>query len=278
MSNQVTDAMYADQSDNELIQLYVKQKDEKAFETLVRRHYDTVRKRLLMHTKNTADADDLSQALWIKVLGYLPSYEDNNKFSHFINTVATNLLRDLWRKQGVRNENSLEKLEEEGQLDKQGNVNIIDSNPTQHEYAVKTELEHLTKTLIPQLPSQLRMVFLLKHESEYWDEKQPFHWQHLADLNNMDLDKVWTTFQSARDKLVISATNDAKAEVSVDELQIFLVWTQTQRVNKTSKFTEQYFADLLNIPVNTFKTHYRKAVQLLNEEMNSFSGTTEKAN
>ncbi len=263
--------MYADLSDNQLIQKYVQLKDERAFEALVRRHYDMVRKRLLVHTKNPADADDLSQALWIKVLDYLPNYEDSNKFSHFINKIATNLLRDLWRKQGVRTESSLEKLEEDGHLDKLGSVNILDNNPIQNQFEVKTELEHLTKVLIPQLPPQLRMVFVLKHESEYWDEKQPFRWQHLADLNNMDLEKVWTDFQSARDKLVSHATSGSKIELETDELQIFLVWTQAQRVNKTAKYTEQYFADLLNIPVNTFKTHYRKAIQFLNEKMAIFS-------
>lgn len=258
--------MYSELSDNQLIQRYIQQKDTRAFEALVRRHYDIVHRRLLTHTKNPAQADDLAQDLWIRVLDYLPNYQDNDKFSHFLNTIATNLLRDMWRKSGVRDELSLDKLEEDGQLDAQGNVEILRDSVTA-QYAASAELEYLTKQLIPQLPAQLRMVFLLKHEAEYWDDKQPFRWQHLADLNNMDLETVWQHFQSARDKLVQNHNGVNKTELSAEELQIFLVWTQAQRASKSGKYTEQYFADLLNIPVNTFKTHYRKAVQFLNEKM-----------
>ncbi len=265
--------MYADKTDNQLIQFYLDKQDQRAFETLVRRHYDTIRKRLLVHTKNKADADDLTQALWIKVLDYLPKYQDSDQFSHFINKIATNLLRDLWRKQGVRKESSLDQLEEDGQqFDGASQVTVLDQDPLQSGYAAKTELEYLTKSLIPQLPSHLRVVFLLKHESEYWDDRQPFQWQHLADLNNMDIDTVWNVFHSTRDKLVKNShsRNERNDDISMDELQVFLVWTQAQRVDKKAKYTEQYFAGLLNIPVNTFKTHYRKAIQSLNEQMDEF--------
>ncbi len=263
--------MYANLSDNQLIRKFVDQKDEKAFEALVRRHYDAVHKRLLMHTKNASDAEDLSQTLWIKILGNLSHYKDSNKFPHFINTVATNLLRDHWRKQGVRNESSLDKLEEEGLLDSQRNIKVLESNPTEHEFSVKAELEHLTKTLIPQLPTDLRTIFLLKHESEYWDEKQPFQWQHLADLNSLELDRIGELFQSARDKLISNVNKSVTHELDSSELHVFLVWTQTQRINKSKKFTEEYFADLLSIPLNTFKSRYRKSVQILNDEMKKFT-------
>ena len=262
--------MLSEQSDHQLITQYQQNKDVRAFEMLVRRHYDMVRRRLLSYTKNDGDADDLSQILWIKVLEHLPTYQNDNKFEHFINRIATNLLRDRWRKLDVRKESSWDELEEQGALDAQGNLNVLD-NP-ERQYEGREQVEYLTKLLIPQLPVHLRTVFLLKHESEYWDNKQPFLWQHLADLNNMSVHDVWAVFQSARDKLVISHNKSEEIDepLTEEEMQVFLVWTQTQRLDKTAKYTEQYFADMLNIPVNTFKTHYRKAIQLLHEKMSAY--------
>ena len=242
-------------NDAELIHLYVVEKNSAAFETLLRRHYNTVHKRLLSLTNNSADADDLAQKLWLKVLENLPTYRDKQKFPHFLNTIATNLVRDEWRRQGTRNQRSLDQMMEDNT---QQIEFVSDDEDVVSELGNRAEISHLVRKLIPNLAVKLRAVFLLKHEAEYWDEKQPFQWQHLAELNALDADQASASFINTRDNLITS-------KLSPDQLDehdrlLFLVWTQAQRLNKASKQTETYLASLLGIPVNTFKTRYRAAL------------------
>ena len=70
-------------TDAELINDFVNNDSTNAFEVLVRRHYNLVNRRLLSLTKNSADADDLSQKLWLRVLEHLPNYKDKQKFPNF---------------------------------------------------------------------------------------------------------------------------------------------------------------------------------------------------
>jgi RNA polymerase sigma-70 factor (ECF subfamily) len=248
-----------------LIRDYVDNKSPQAFESLVRRHYNTVHKRLLRLTQNSADADDLSQKLWLRVLENISTYNDSQKFPHFLNTIASNLVKDEWRKSAIRKQSSLDQmLEETG-----GQVLLLDEREVSDQLYDQREIKYLVKTLIPGLSVKLRAVFLLRHESEYWDNKQPFQWQHLGELNKLSIEEAGRRFISARDTLIRQADNNIKAssektsdEISLDDENrlLFLTWTQAQRQDKSDTQTETYLASLLDIPVNTFKTRYRSAL------------------
>ncbi len=254
-SDNIKDMASSEPSDAELIREYVSTKSPKIFEALVRRHYNIVHKRLLSITKNTADADDLAQKLWLRVLENLANYQDKQKFPHFLNTIASNLLKDEWRRSGVRNESSLNQMQEDGNQA----VELLDENEDMAtELGNRAEITYLVRELIPSLSTKLRTVFLLKHESEYWDGKQPFQWQHLADLNGVSEAQVYADFLVGRDGLI---SGDLNADALSDEQRsAFLVWTQAQRLDKSKTQTETYLSKLLGIPVNTFKTRYRKAL------------------
>jgi len=265
MQNLTQDAVVNEASDSELIQNYVATKSSQAFETLLRRHYNTVRKRLLAITRSEADADDLSQKLWLRVLEHLPNYQDKQKFPHFLNTIASNLVKDEWRRAGVRNQGSLDQMLDDGNQQ----VELIDDEEdVVSQLGNRSEITYLVRELIPSLATKLRAVFLLKHESEYWDGKQPFQWQHLADLNAKDEHDVYERFLNIRDGLITG-------ELTVDQIDdedrlIFLVWTQAQRFDKSKNQTETYLASLLGIPVNTFKTRYRAALAELSSGLDKW--------
>ena len=251
-------------TDAELIHDYVSNKSAAAFETLVRRHYNVVHKRLISLTQNHADADDLSQKLWLRVLEHLPNYQDKQKFPHFLNTIATNLVKDEWRKAGVRNQSSLDNMLENNVKDSSGNLLMVDEQDDVPELLNRrSEITYLVKVLIPGLATKLRSVFLLRHESEYWDEKQPFQWQHLGELNNLSTQEASQRFVAARDSLLTG--DSGHADLTEEDRLIFLTWTQAQRLEKSAKQTEVYLASLLNIPVNTFKTRYRAALAELSD-------------
>jgi len=262
----------AEPSDSELILDYRDNKSSTAFESLVRRHYNTVNKRLLRLTQNQADADDLSQKLWIRVIENLSGYNERQKFPNFLNTIATNLLKDEWRKSGVRKQSSLDELlgESNGQALLSTDDDVSDTIANQH------EISYLVKELIPNLAIKLRSVFILRHESEYWDNKQPFQWQHLGELNNISTEDAGRRFMSARDSLIDDNTDNQ--EISDEDRLIFLIWTQAQRQNKSDKQTETYLASLLGIPVNTFKTRYRAALAELSTGLKKWRKHTRSSN
>lgn len=257
-----------DPTDAELINDFVHNKSSKAFEVLVRRHYNVVHRRLLSITQNPADAEDLSQKLWLRVLQNLPNYKDKQKFPNFLNTVATNLLRDEWRKLSVHKQSSLDEILDETNKGSAGNLLLADEEDISEKLGNQAEITHLITVLIPKLATKLRAVFLLRHESEYWDGKQPFQWQHLAELNNINVEQAELRFIATRDSLV---TDDkALTKLEDEDRLIFLIWTQAQRMNKSSKLTEAYLANLLGIPVNTFKTRYRSALAELSEGLSQW--------
>ena len=257
-------------TDGELIALYVSEKQEKAFDVLLRRHYNKIHKRFCNYLKDEHTANDLCQQLWMRVLSSLKDYQHSGKFEHYINTIATNILKDHWRSKNVKSELPIH--DDEGKLITEYEpVDDLNQSSTEKDLIMKETVNHLIHKLIPSLPCDQRLVYLLRHESEYWDDKQQLQWQHLADLNNLDVEEVSNKFEETRDKLFKNATHeDAFSELECEEKIIFLLWTQAQRIDKKKKYTESYFAGLLNMPVNTFKTKYRTGLKKLSEGLQDY--------
>lgn len=254
-------------TDNELIRFYLEDTNEKAFEVLLRRYYGLVYKRFVSYC-GQADADDLAQQLWIRVLDHLDGYRDEGKFSAFLSTIARNLLNDYWRRAGVRSQVNVDWEEDDGDH----NLNFsVKQGSTEDQVISQAAVRYLTTTLIPTLPCEQRMIYLLRHESEHWEEKCRLEWRHLAELNGVDVDTAWNRFESARGKMVHAFVGShPETQVDEEELLVFVVWTQAQRPDKSQKFTESYFADLLDVPVNTLKTRYKAAGKRLSDGMNEW--------
>lgn len=261
-------------TDGNLIERYLREGDHRAFEVLVWRHYDTTRQRFLAHCRNAGDADDLAQQLWMRVIDNLENYHDDGRFPAFLNRISTNLLTDYWRRKGTRSK----VFSEPSQHDETDPVALAPAPDGDTESSCETqqEIDFLVKQLIPDLPWEQRLVFLLRHESEYWEEKQRLGWNHLAELNGIDESTAWHRFERARNKLVAAWHGKAprRSEDALDgeSLLIFLVWTQAQRASKLQEFTWDYFADLLNVSSNTLKTRYRAALKKLGEGLRQRRG------
>lgn len=253
--------MLEEKDDKELIRRYLVKKEERAAEVLVRRHYNNVFKRFLRSTKNEADAHDLCQQLWLKIIQNLPKYSDQGKFVNYLNTSASNMMKDHWKSAYTGRK---EELDESLLVGKSPGFDI--------DLDAKNGMYKLVSDLIPKLPIHLRLPFLLKHESEYWEDKNQLRWHHLAELNGLQTHVAGRIFHQARDKL-IDNTNSEKEfkDLSDDEQLMFLVWTQAQRADKKVKMTEQYFARLMGIPLNTFKTRYRAALKELQKGLEEWN-------
>jgi len=252
-------------SDGELIKLYLHEHSERAFKVLVERHYTRTRQRFLRHCHHAGDADDLTQQLWMRVVDNLESYRDDDRFPSFLNRISTNLLTDYWRRKGRRDRVFPEPAQKD-EYDSVSRAKAANSN-TESDCEVRQQIDHLTKILIPALPCEQRLVFLLRHESEYWEGKQRLEWSHMAELNGIDEQTAWSRFETARNALLSCLNDDQSSSPNLDEesLLIFLVWTQSQRLSKQQEFTWDYFSGLLNVSTNTLKTRYRAALKKLSE-------------
>lgn len=248
-------------SDRELIRRYLDSADERAFEQLMSRHYDSVYRRLLSHCKHPEDAADMAQQLWIRVVNNLANYDDDGKFPSFLMRSTTNMLTDYWRRKGVRDQVIQQTLsEEEADAVEMAADQGIDTGAL-HE--VQDQVACLTRKLIPELVCEQRLAFLLMHESEHWEEKHRLGWQHLAELNGMDAQEAWSRFESFRNGLLQQSKDHVNKEPDCDSLLLFLVWTQAQRLEKRQSFTWDYFAEVLGVSTNTLKTRYRTALKKL---------------
>jgi len=258
-------ADYTEYSDAELIEIFRKAGDDRAFEALVHRHYRSIQRRFSFKTGNDADADDLTQQLWIRVVENIDNYDDSGRFPHYVSTIATNMLTDYWRKKGFRGQYDAQWPEDDDAVDR---INVAQKTAADNEQQSRREeaIRQLVTKFIPELPVEQRTIYLLRHESEHWEDKAPMSWQHLAQLCGMDLDMAWSRFDSARRGLLDTGRDSLK---DTEDACVFFVWTQAQRPGKHYTFEDKDFSQMLDIPVSTLKSRYRAAVKQLAEKLKS---------
>lgn len=96
-----------DLSDEQLMVRY-QRGDAKAFELLLRRHYQPVYNFLLRYTRNTATSEELLQDVFTRVIRGAQEYRQKAKFTTWLYTIAKNITIDHARKQKFRRHQSLD--------------------------------------------------------------------------------------------------------------------------------------------------------------------------
>jgi len=76
--------------------------DERALRALVERHRHRIYGLLVRSTGSTADADDLFQEVWIRVVRAAGEFDATQRFSPWLYRIAVNLLRDAARRRAAR--------------------------------------------------------------------------------------------------------------------------------------------------------------------------------
>ncbi len=260
-----------DKSDYQLIQAYLKNANQAAFEILLNRYFAHTQKILYSSGMPSQDIADACQQVWVKIIQALPSYTDEGKFGAFVTTVTKNLCKDYWR--GNKNQDYVSSMDDEDSYIDHDSA-LATSQSVESDYQNARAISALTDKLIPELSPELRTVFLLKHEAEYWDTKRPLSWSDLAVLFGVSRGQVVDYFVKARDTLVqVHHATKGPAVLAEEELGIFLVWTQSQRDTKKQNQTETRLAMLLGIPVNTFKTRYKRAREALANGLTAYLDT-----
>ncbi|HXF10593.1 MAG TPA: sigma-70 family RNA polymerase sigma factor [Desulfuromonadaceae bacterium] len=138
-----------------------------AFEELIARHRDKIYARAISMMRNEDDAVDLSQEAWVKGWQRLKQFQFESSFSTWMTRIVINLCLDQLRRQKRIRAESLETMDEDGGVERQMPVIII--NPT--ERLERNELRERIDQALAQLSDAHRTVLVL-HEFERMEYKE----------------------------------------------------------------------------------------------------------
>ena len=147
--------MGSDQTDEELMLAYAGG-DLLAFETLYRRHRGTLYRFLLRNVRHRADADELFQDTWSRLIAARERYRPEAKFTTWLLQIAHNLVVDRYRRQ--RPQASDEETE--------AVFRQLDAPESEQPERALTEFEQRRRLqlALEDLPDDQRVAFLLRVE------------------------------------------------------------------------------------------------------------------
>ncbi|MEN9966276.1 MAG: hypothetical protein RL416_433 [Pseudomonadota bacterium] len=133
---------------------------EQSFTQLLKRHQEAVFFQIKKMVLDHADADDIAQAVWIKVWNKLDGFKHESAFSTWLFRVAYNeTLNFIAQKKRIQ--------EQSGQKELKENIQLSSSQESIKESNIQIKLERA----IADLPEKQRFVFMLRYFEAYDYEK-----------------------------------------------------------------------------------------------------------
>jgi RNA polymerase sigma-70 factor (ECF subfamily) len=145
--------------------LRVRDGDVRAFEILLQRHRQSVFDFILrsVGSYNIAQAEDLTQETFLRVVKQAATYEQRAKFTTWLFTLARNLCIDASRRRKHRKAQSLDATNEEG-------ASLLERTPSAgpavDRQAIGRQLQERLEHAISELPDDQREVFLMRESAD----------------------------------------------------------------------------------------------------------------
>lgn len=181
-------------SDNELIEQIYSQKSRKAFDELIMRYQQRVMRVCQGFVLHTADAEDLTQEVFIEVFRSIDRFRGDSQFSTWIYRIAVNKsLNFLKRKKREKVLQSIEGFFAKG--DKEESLQLSDEG----RFAADRDIENsenklILKTAINSLPENQRTAFIL---AKYQD----LSYKEIAEVMGVSLSSVESLLFRAKGNL-----------------------------------------------------------------------------
>lgn len=257
--------MTSDVSDGELISRYQMSRDQTAARALVDRYHNIVLTRL-GRVMSFADAEDVAQRFWVGFFTRtINKYEDTGRFEKYLSSALKRSKQEHWRNTG-RRESTV--LLAEDVFTHEGYETPESGSASVEQQMIGDELiGHLVNRLIPSLPAEQRLAWLLVNESDFFDPERRLTLNTLAQLNGISVEVAWQRFESTRDVLLANHHGPSKIIIDPEAFLIFMVFTHSQRPQRDQSYTMDYFANLLDLPLDTFKSRYYAAQRTLDSEI-----------
>ena len=155
-------AFYSDVRDEDLIVL-VQEGQKKAYDELVSRYKGRLFSFILRMVKDPTLAEELTQETLIRVYIHAAKYREIAKFSTWVFTIATNLVRNKMRQRSRRPYTiSLNPAPEDDQMPVDPADTVADSSESIH----RAELAELINEATAKIPEKYRIPFLLREVDE----------------------------------------------------------------------------------------------------------------
>lgn len=156
-------APHHDLSDEELVRMFVEERDEDAFNEIANRYGEKVFRLALRITHSTHIADEVLQEVFLTLVEKLDSFREESTFSTWLYRVATNasLIQIRNEKRDGRNIS----LEEYVPYDEKGmllGISLKDWSHTPDEVLVEKEGLEVIDRAINELPEKYRIIFHLR--------------------------------------------------------------------------------------------------------------------
>ncbi|MHC4840452.1 MAG: RNA polymerase sigma factor [Planctomycetota bacterium] len=147
--------------DFELLQVFVHDSREDAFEVLVNRHRRVIFNFIMKMVRKVEVADDLFQETFLRVLKNADSYTPRAKFTTWALQIARNLTLDHYKRERLRQHPSIDTP-----IGSEGNstiASLIESgSPESTDILMKGELEEYLRDEIAHLPDNQREALVLR--------------------------------------------------------------------------------------------------------------------
>lgn len=94
--------------DEELVEKYLRRRDEHSFRELYRRHSPSLYALALRLSESDADAEDALQETWIRACKLLPNFEWKSALRTWLTGILINCIREIRRRRARHGEESIE--------------------------------------------------------------------------------------------------------------------------------------------------------------------------
>lgn len=168
-------AKYKGMIDEELVKAYA-QGDNKAFDTLLKRHQDRIFNYILRIIKNEDIANDIFQETFVKAILTIKQgrYTENGKFPAWISRIAHNLIIDYYRQEKSENVQSADVQD----------VNILNRKElceeTIEDVIIHNQIRDDVKYLIEELPEFQKEVLKMRYYNN-------LSFKEIADLTGVSI-------------------------------------------------------------------------------------------
>nr|MBI1231341.1 sigma-70 family RNA polymerase sigma factor [Cytophagales bacterium] len=150
--------------DFDLIDKAVKEKDQQAFATLMKRYKKAVYFMILKMIRDTDDAEDLTMEAFAKAFRNLHKFKKDYTFSTWLFRIATNNAIDFIRKKKLKTMSLNNTLTDDGGNSVNIDVEDDDNNP-QDEF-IRSQRIEMVRIFVDKLPAKYRKLVTLR----YFDE------------------------------------------------------------------------------------------------------------
>jgi RNA polymerase sigma-70 factor (ECF subfamily) len=175
-------------SDEKLVELLVAG-EKAAFDVLVQRHKVRLYNYLLRLLRDPSEAEEVTQEALVRAYVHADKYRNIAKFSTWLYTIATNLVRNRIRK--VRSSPKFLSLHWGRDDEEEEPIDLPDSGDLPDRVLEKSELHAIVAESIERIPSRYREAFVLR-------EMNQFSYEEIAAITGLKLGTVRSRINRGR--------------------------------------------------------------------------------